>query len=83
MDEKSLYIREFEKDHIVTMNPRPQFPPVSCDYVERLKSKKKGTVYSVDTKDTGEGEPVVSVRWPDIPNDLRVYPWWELKHVDE
>jgi len=73
----------FQARDIVTMNPNPPFPPVSRDYVERLKSKKKGTVYGVDTKSTGEGEPMVSVRWTDIPNDVRPYPWWELKHAEE
>lgn len=85
MEEKNQEFQRwvFQARDIVTMNPNPPFPPASRDYVERLKSKKKGTVLSVDTKDTGEGEPVVSVRWPDIPNDVRMYPWWELKHADE
>ncbi|MHB1959404.1 MAG: hypothetical protein ACYCO5_10275 [Acidobacteriaceae bacterium] len=74
---------EFRKGDMVTMDPDPPHPPVSDDYDERLKSKKNGTVYDVDTKSTGDGNPVVLVRWLDIPNDVRVYPCWELVHAKE
>ena len=84
MDEKSKQIQEFKVGDTVTMNPDPLFPEaVSPDYVERLKSKKNGKVKSVDAKSAGKWQPVISVEWPDIPYDGRLYPWWQLKHVKE